>query len=185
MAGDRAQATDLYPTEIEHLFYNFRLAYFNRRYYTVLLGRKKKLEVIYQLLFTLSTAIALIALSLVPCKLSSWRDEITLAAGIVSGLSFILSIALPIMGWAQSISDLTSRVHAWHRAERQLWSTIRFILYSAESKRDADLLVQFADSALAAADDLPDSDKENRKLEQRIRAEVERVIPPDYVWRVL
>jgi hypothetical protein len=185
MAGDPEKAAELYIREIEHLFYNYRLAYFNRRYYTVLLGRKKKVELFYQLFFTLSAALALIALSLIPPKLTSWRDEITLGAACISGLSFILSIALPIMGWAHSMSDLTRRIYAWHGAERQIQAAIRFIIYTAESKREADLQVQFADSAFFAADDLPDPDKEDKKLEQAIFNEVQRSIPPDYVRRVL
>jgi hypothetical protein len=185
MAGDPERAAELYFKDIEHLFYNYRLAYFNRRYYTVLLSRKKKLELLYQLFFTLSAALALIALSLIPPKLSLWRDEITLGASCLTGLSFILSIALAIMGWSQSISDLTSRIYAWHRAERQILAAIRFIIHIAESKRDADLQVQFADGAFFAADDLPDSDKEDKKLERAILDEVGKSIPPDYVWRVL
>ncbi|HTA78701.1 MAG TPA: hypothetical protein VK720_04105 [Terracidiphilus sp.] len=185
MAGDRDQALVLYTQEIRLLFYKFRLAYFNRLYYTAQLSRRKKVELLSRLFFTLSTATALIALSLIPCQLTAWRHKITDVASVVSGLSFVLSIALLIMGWAQSISDLTSRVYAWHRAERQVWAAIRLILYTAESKRDADLHVQFADSAFAAADDLPDSDKGNKRLERKIRAEVERVIPPDYVERVI
>jgi hypothetical protein len=185
MAGDPEKAAELYIRDIEHLFYNYRLAYFNRRYYTVLLGRKKKVELFYQLFFTLSAALALIALSLIPPKLTLWRDEITLGAACISGLSFILSIALPIMGWAHSMSDLTRRIFAWHAAERQILAAIRFIMHIAESKREADLQVQFADSAFFAADDLPDSDKEDKKLELVIFNEVQRSIPPDYVRRVL
>jgi hypothetical protein len=47
------------------------------------------------------------------------------------------------------------------------------------------LQVQFADGAFFAADDLPDSDKEDKKLERAILDEVGKSIPPDYVWRVL
>ncbi|HZB88659.1 MAG TPA: hypothetical protein VE291_08395 [Terracidiphilus sp.] len=185
MAAGTVPPPHPYIQQIEHLFYNYRLAYFNRRYYTVLLGRKRRFDLANQLFFTLSTAIAMVALSLIPPALTAWREQITIGASCIAGLSFLLSIALAIMGWSQSISDLHSRVNAWHRAERLVLSGIRFILHTAESMRDAELQVQFADSAYFAADDLPDADRENKKLELAILREIEISIPPDYVWRVL
>jgi ferritin-like metal-binding protein YciE len=94
-------------------------------------------------------------------------------------------VVAPVFGWNQTIDELTTRVHAWHYAERQLESALRFLHHSAQSKRDAELQVQFADEAFRTADGIPDTSKQNMKLTRRIREEVEKAIPPDYVWTAL
>jgi ferritin-like metal-binding protein YciE len=97
----------------------------------------------------------------------------------------VLSVAAPVFGWTQSIDEYTTRIHAWHYAERQIESGLRFLRHSAQSKRNADLQVQFADEAYRTADNLPDSGKQDMKLTKALRLEIENAIPPDYVWTAL
>lgn len=184
MAAAISQPTHPYFEEIERLFYNYRLAQLNRRYYTVLLARKKRWNLWTQVLIGLlaAAAAALISLALAFHKAS---DLLAKCAAVSSAIAFVLSVAAPVFGWNQSIDEYTTRVHAWHYAERQIESALRFLRHSAQSKRDAELQVQFADAAFHTADNYPDTGKQDMKLTKNIRLEVEKAIPPDYVWRAL
>jgi hypothetical protein len=184
MATAIAQPAHAYFEEIDILFYNYRLAQLNRRYYTVLLARKKSWNLWTQVLIGLlsATAAALISLAL---AFHQSTDILAKWAAVSSAIAFILSVAAPVFGWNQSIDDYTIRIHAWHYAERQIESALRFLRHSAQSKREADLQVQFADAAFRTADNLPDTGTQDMKLTKAIRLEVEKAIPPDYVWTAL
>ncbi len=184
MAAAISQPTHPYFEEIGRLFYNYRLAQLNRRYYTVLLARKKTLNLWTQVFIGLlsATAAALVSLALAFHQLA---DLLARGAAVCSAIAFVLSVAAPVFGWNQSIDDYTTRIHAWHYAERQLESALRFLRHSAQSKREADLQVQFADAAFRTADNFPDTGKQDMKLTKDIRIEVEKAIPPDYVWTAL
>lgn len=184
MAAAISQPTHPYFEEIDSLFYNYRLAQLNRRYYTVLLARKKSWNLWTQVFIGLlsAAAAALISLALAFHQSAGIYAK---CAALSSAIAFVLSVAAPIFGWNQSIDEYTTRIHAWHYAERQLESGLRFLRHSAQSKREADLQVQFADAAFQTADNFPDTGKQDLKLTKEIRLEVEKAIPPDYVWRAL
>lgn len=184
MAAAISQPTHPFFEEIDRLFYNYRLAQLNRRYYTVLLARIKCLNLWNQVLIGLlsATAASLISLAL---AFPHSTDLLAKWAAVSSAIAFILSVAAPVFGWNQSIDDNTTRIHAWHYAERQIEAALRFLRHSAQTKRDADLQVQFADEAFSAANNYPDANKQDMKLTKAIRLEVEKAIPPDYVWRAL
>jgi hypothetical protein len=184
MATAIAQPTHQFFEEIDRLFYNYRLAQLNRRYCTVLLARIKSLNLWTQVFIGLlsATAAAMISLALAFHQLT---DLLSKLAAVSSAIAFILSVAAPVFGWNQSIDDFTTRIHAWHYAERQLESALRFLRHSAQTKRDADLQVQFADEAFGVANNYPDTGKQDMKLTKTIREEVEKAIPQDYVWKAL
>jgi len=184
MAAAISQPTHPYFEEIGRLFYNYRLEQFNRRYYTVLLARKKRWNLWTQVLIGLlsATAAALISLAL---AFHQSTDLLAKWAAVSSAIAFILSVAAPVFGWNQNIDEYTTRIHAWHYAERQIESALRFLNHSAQNKREAHLQVQFADEAFRTADNLPDTGKQNMELTKSIRLEVEKAIPPDYVWTAL
>jgi hypothetical protein len=184
MAAAIAQPTHQFFEEIDQLFYNYRLAQLNRRYYTVLLARIKSLNLWNQVLIGLlsATAAGLISLALAFPHLT---DTLAKWAAVCSAIAFVLSVAAPVFGWNQSIDDYTTRIHAWHYAERQIESALRFLRHSAETKRDAILQVQFADEAFGVANNYPDTGKQDMKLTKTLRLEVEKAIPQDYVWKAL
>ena len=184
MAAAISQPTHPYFEEIERLFYNYRLAQLNRRYYTVLLGRKKSWNLWTQVFIGLlsAAAAALISLAL---AFHQAADPLAKWAAVSSAIAFVLSVAAPVFGWNQSIDEYTTRIHAWHYAERQIESALRFLRHSAQSKREAELQVQFADAAFQTADNYPDTGKQDMDLTKAIRLEVERAIPQDYVWKAL
>ena len=184
MATAIAQPTHPFFEEIDQLFYNYRLAQLNRRYYTVLLARKKRLNAWIQVLIGLLSAAAA---SLIGLALAFHHSTDLLAkwAAVSSSIAFVFSVAAPVFGWNQSIDDFTTRIHAWHYAERQLESSLRFLRHSAQTKRDAELQVQFADEAFGVANNYPDTGKQDMKLTKSIHEEVEKAIPQDYVWKAL
>lgn len=184
MAAAISQPTHPYFEEIDSLFYNYRLAQLNRRYYTILLTRKKSWNLWTQVFIGLlsATAAALISLAL---AFHQSTDLLAKWAAISSAVAFVLSVAAPVFGWNQSIDEYTTRIHAWHYAERQIESALRFLRHSAQSKREADLQVLFADAAFRTADNYPDTGKQDMKLTKAIRLEIEQAIPPDYVWTAL
>jgi hypothetical protein len=184
MAAAAAPATHPYLEEISRLFYNYRLAQFNRRYYTVLLERARTRNLWTQVSIGVFTVTAAALFSLTP-SFPSLSTRLAQAAAVLSAFAFVATVVAPVFGWNQTIDELTTRVHAWHYAERQLESALRFLHHSALSKRDAELQVQFADEAFRTADGIPDTSKQNMKLTRRIREEVEKAIPPDYVWTAL
>jgi hypothetical protein len=184
MATAIAQPIHPYFEEIGRLFYNYRLAQFNRRYYTVLLARKKNLNLWTQVLIGLlsATAASLVSMALAfrqPADILAW------CAAVSSALAFVLSVASPVFGWNQSIDEYTTRIHAWHYAERQIESALRFLRHSAQNEREAHLQVQFADEAYRTADNAPDTGRQDMNLSKAIRLEVEKAIPADYVWTAL
>lgn len=184
MATAIAQPVHPYFEEIDSLFYNYRLAQLNRRYYTVLLARKRCWNLWTQVFIGLlsATAAALIGLTL---AFHPSTDLLAKWAAVSSAIAFILSVAAPVFGWNQSIDDYTTRIHAWHYAEHQIESALRFLRHSAQTKHDADLQVQFANEAFGAANIYPDTGKQDMGLTTAIRIEVEKAIPPDYVWTAL
>ena len=183
-----AIATELtrhpYYEEISRLFYNYRLAQLNRRYYAVLLEREKRRNFWVQLFVSLSTVLAFALFSLGP-SFTDLTVTFGRVAALLSALAFVLSVAAPVFGWSQKIDEITTRIHAWHYAERQLESALRFVNHSAESKREADLQVRFADEAFRTADNLPDTGKQDMELTKTLRQEVETAFPQDYVWKAL
>jgi hypothetical protein len=173
-----------YFEEIDRLFYSYRLAQFNRRYYTILLERAKTKNWCAQVAIGVFTVTAAALFSLMPSFPSLGTLLIQIAA-VLSALAFVASVVAPVFGWNQTIDEITARVHAWHYAERQIESVLRFLRHTAESKREADLVVQFADEAYRTADNLPDTGKQDMDLTKTIRLEVEKAVPPDYVWKAL
>ena len=184
MAAAITSAPHAYFEEIARLFYNYRLAQFNRRYYTVLLERAKRKNLWTQVAIGVFTVSAAALFSLMPSfpALATLFGQL---AAVLSALAFVATVIAPVFSWNQTIDEITARTHAWHYAERQIESALRFLRHSAQSKREADLQVQFADEAFRTADTLPDTGKQDMGLSKAIRLEVEKAIPPDYVWTAL
>lgn len=173
-----------YLEEIERLFYNYRLAQLNRRYYSVLLDRAKRKSLWTQVSIGVFTVTAAALFSLIP-SFPSLGTAFGRIAAVLSAFAFVASVVAPVFGWNQASDEITARIHAWHYAERQIESGLRFLRHSAQSKREADLQVQFADEAYRTADNFPETGKQDMKLTKTIRLEVEKAIPPDYVWTAL
>jgi hypothetical protein len=189
MAAAISQPTHPFFEEIGRLFYNYRLAQFNRRYYTVLLERAKTKNLWAQVAIGVLTAVAVVLFSIPPSlsgDKAKWAmDLFNPLAAVLSALAFVANVVAPVFGWNQTIDEITVRIHAWHYAERQLESGLRFLRHSAESKREADLQVQFADEAFGIANNYPDIGKQDMELSKAVRLEVEKATPPDYVWTAL
>jgi hypothetical protein len=184
MAAAVAPTPHPYFEEIGRLFYNYRLAQFNRRYYTVLLERAKRKNLATQVLIGIFTVTAAALFGLMP-SFPALTTALGQMAAMLSAFAFVATVVAPVFGWNQTVDEITTRIHAWHYAERQVESALRFLRHSAQSKREADLQVQFADEAYRTADNFPDTGKQDMDLTKSIRMEVEKAVPPDYVWTAL
>lgn len=170
--------------QIGRVFYNYRLAQFNRRYYDALLDRAKRKNRCTQLAIVTFTVTAAALFGLSP-SFPALVNAFSRIAAVLSALAFVASLVAPVLGWNKRVDEITTRIHAWQYAERELESVLRFLHHTAQTKREAELNVQFADEAFAIAANYPDAGKPDKKLVQKIREEVEVAIPPDYVWRAL
>jgi len=189
MAAAISQPTHPFFEEIERVFYNYRLAQFNRRYYAVLLDRARKKNLWTQVAIGVLTATAVVLFTIPPSLprdvAQRMTDRFGVIAAALSALAFVANVVAPVFGWNQTIDEITARIHAWHYAERQLESALRFLHHSAQNKREADLQVQFADEAFGIARNYPDIGKPDKSLSETIQAEINLAIPPDYVWTAL
>jgi len=178
-----------YLDRIAPVFYSYRLADFNRRYYAVFLERAERKNFMAQVAIAVLTAIAFCSLA-IPSALSdeviiSWVHRINPIAAVVSALAFFASVIAPLFKWDKAIDDFTVRVHAWEFARNQIESALRFLIHDAKSERDAELQVSFADAAFRIANSLPQVGQDEQELSDRIKEEVEKAYPPDYPWRAL
>jgi hypothetical protein len=173
-----------YLEEIERLFYNYRVANFNLRYYSAVCIREKRKSLGVQVWTGFTSVFAFALYSLIP-TFPVLTLYVAATAAVASAIAFFLSVAASLYGWSQKIEELTTHVHAWHYAVRQLESGIRFLRHDAQSKRDAMLQVQFAEEAFRTADNLPDIGARDKTLELQIQQETDEAFPADYVWTAL
>lgn len=188
-AADSADATHPYFDQISRVFYNYRLAEFNRRYHLEFLDRTKRKIRNLQIAILVVSAIATLSLG-IPAALAdesivTWVHRINPIAAGLSLIAFLASLVMPQFGWDQDVEDFTLRVHAWHFAKNQIESAIRFLIHDARSDRDAELEVRFADETYTSANSYPPVRSQEEGLSWKIRKEVEEAIPPDYPWVAL
>lgn len=173
-----------YFDEISLLFYNYRLAHFNRLYLTAQLERVRRKNLWSQVSISVFTGVAVALFSLSP-SFPQLGPVFGQVAAVLSALAFLASIVAPIFGWNRTIDEFTARIQAWQIAGHHLESALRFLHHTAGSKHDAELQVKFADEAYRTANNLPETDKLDLTLAKEIRLQVENAIPPGYVWTAL
>lgn len=182
-------ATDPYLAEIRQVFYNFQIAHFNERVYAEFLDRAERkyrwTQVTIAVLTVIAAAGFMIPVALDDSQMILWVHRLNFIAAVLSFIAFVASVIAPLFGWEKTIDELTLRVDAWHFAENQLEPAVRFLRHNAKGKRDAEVAVQFANSAYAQANNLPQVGKEEKELFERIKKEVEAAFPPDYPWTAL
>lgn len=189
MSDGSGPAPHPYMEQISRVFYNYRLAEFNRRYYAALLRRADRRILWVQVAIGLLTAIAVVLFTIPPSMSGDaakmMMDRLNPIAAVMSAAAFVLNAVAPLFHWDRTTDELNARIHAFQFAGDRLESALRFLNHSAQSKREAELQVQFADEAYRAAGNLPDTNDQDMKLTKVVRLEVENAIPPDYVWTAL
>jgi hypothetical protein len=175
-----------YFDEIKPVFYNYRLADYNRRYHAFFLEQAKRKNARVQIVSGVMTGVAVVLLSLpaaVPDEtVLAWVHRLNPIAALLSALAFLITFVAPMFGWDKEIDDYTVRIHAWQFAESQIETALRFLIHEARSARDAELQVRSANSAFTVAGSLPQVGQDDPEVSVKIKQDVENAIPPDYLW---
>jgi len=155
MATTIANTQNGYMDELSRLFYSFRMAHLNRRYYSERLAKLKQFDTVFSFVVALSTAasFALLAFADFP--------GVKAVAAILAVVAFLASVAAPAFRLERKIEDASARICAFHYAGQQLESAIRFVKNS--HGKDGEVLgwVNSAEEAYHQAAALPDTEVED------------------------
>ena len=185
-----ASAPQSYLVEIGSIFYSYRLAEFNRRYYEVLLDRAKRKALAMQVAIGVLTAVAVVLFT-IPTSMpgdaaqKAMMDRLNPIAAALAALAFVANAVAPLFEWNRTIDEITARIHAYQYAASILESALRFLHHHAKTKGEANLQTQVANQAFGIANSYPGIGKQDMKLSQAIYLEVAKAYPPNYVWTAL
>ena len=162
--------------ELSRLFYSFRMAHLNRRYYSERLARLKTWDTVFSVIVTVSTAASFALLSFADFS------HVKLVAAILAVIAFLASVAVPGLRLGRKIDDASARTCAFHYAAQQLESALRFVKNSGEKNGEIAGWVNSAEEAYHQAMAMPDTEVEDRKLVKKVEDEINESFPPSYVW---
>ncbi|MGH9499496.1 MAG: hypothetical protein ACRD3L_10170 [Terriglobales bacterium] len=168
-------AEDKYA-ELSRLFYTFRLAHFNRKYYCERLEKLKFWDKAFQITITVSTAASFALLSF-----ADFPHVKTIAA-IFAIVAFLFSVASPGLNLNRKIDETSARVWAFHYAAQQLENALRFVKNSGRADGESTGWIQSAEDAYHQAAALPDTDIEDQELLKKVEDEINQSFPSSYVW---
>jgi hypothetical protein len=165
-----------YTPELARLFYSFRLAQLNRKYYSERSTALKSQDAFFSVVVMVTSAASFAVL------LFADFHGVKVVAAILAVIAFLASVVVPILKLGQKIEEASARSCAFHYAAQQLESAIRFVK-NAEGK-DGEVVgwVSSAEAAYHQAAALPDIEKEDRKLIKKVEDEINASFPPNYVW---
>ena len=165
-----------YADELSSLFYSFRLAQLNRRYYSARLSKLKRLDTAFSIVVAVSTATSFAVLSF-----ADFPYVKTIAA-IFAIVAFLFSVASPALNLNRKIDETSARACAFHYAAQQLESAIRFVKNSDGQDGEVAGWVHSAQEAYNQAAALPDTNVEDRQLLRKVEDEINESFPSSYVW---
>ena len=97
MATSAERPVHPFLDEIGRVFYNYRLAQFNRRYYAALLDRAKRKSLFTQLSIGIFTVTAAALFGLSP-SFPALVNAFGRIAAVLSALAFVASVVAPVFG---------------------------------------------------------------------------------------
>src|SRR5205809_2062134 len=106
---------------LKGLFYQFRVAQLNQRYYTRRLAKYQMWDRIFQIVVGVVTAASFAVL------VFSDFQHTKIIAAILSVVAFIFSVVIPSFGLPRNIDEARQRSITWHYAGQQLENALRFI----------------------------------------------------------
>lgn len=160
--------------ELNRLFYLYRLANLNQRYYGC---RAEKFERLDQGLTITVGAASAVALGTL--LISEGTAARTLAA-VLAGFAAVLTGVAPLLGWAAK----AKRFCNLHFSYAQLFSQVESVIFSirreglTDEAIGASKLVQEAFNRMHALDEL----EPVQALIERETAKVRQAFPEDYIW---
>jgi hypothetical protein len=165
-----------YADELSRLFYSFRLAHFNERYYCERLERLKRWDNGFQITIAVATAASFALLSFVDFP------HVKFVAAMLAATAFIFSVASPVLSLNRKMDEISARVCAFHYAAQQLETALRFVKNSQGREGEIKGWVQSAEEAYHQASALPDTDVKDQVLLRKVEDEINESFPPSYVW---
>jgi hypothetical protein len=171
---ERAENND--TEELSRLFYSFRMAQLNRRYYSERLATLKKWDKGFQITIMVTTAASFALLSF-----ADFAHVKAVAAGFAV-IAFLVSTAVPGLGLSRKIDEISNRTCAFHYASQQLEGALRFVKNSQGDDGEVLGWVHSAEEAYHQAAALPDTDVEDRQLVSKVENEINESFPSNYLW---
>ena len=168
-----------YFKELRSLFYLFRMAELNCRYYCCQLDSLESRDKFFQAVVALAAAASFGLLAF-----AEFKNVKAIAAGL-SLLAFLVSAVVPWIGLTRKIEDAKTKSIVWAGASQQLEGAMRFIRYANNVDGEVSGWTKSSEEAYKRAASTLPAEKENRKLVQKIEAEVRESFPPNYVWVAL
>jgi hypothetical protein len=171
-----------YSEELSRLFYSFRMAQLNRRYYSERFHQLRLWDKAFQAFIALSTAASFALLAFTDFS------HVKLLAAILSVIAFMIATVVPALGLTRNIDNISARTYAWHYATQQIENALRRVKNAADpaghSQQPGEVRgwVESAEEAYHQAAATPDTDHEDRKLLKRVEDEINTSFPPEYVW---
>ena len=100
--------------KLSRLFYSFRMAQLNRRYYSERLLRLKRWDTLASIIVAVSTAASFAVLSFADFA------GVKSVAALLAVIAFLASVAAPAFRLERKIDDASTRICAFHYAAQQL-----------------------------------------------------------------
>jgi len=179
MSTESATLKPQYFRELRSLFYLFRMAELNCRYYRCRLDDLELYDKIFQAVIALATAASFGLLAF-----AAFTDVKTTAA-ILSLVAFLVAAVVPWIGLSRKIEDAQTKSIVWSGASQQLEIAMRFIRYAHDVDGEVSGWTKAAEEAYKRAASTLPAEKEDRKLIQRLEEQVREAFPPNYVWVAL
>lgn len=162
--------------ELSRLFYSFRMAHLNRRYYSERLKSLKRWDTFFRVVVAVATAASFALLSFADFS------GVKSVAAILAVVAFLASVVVPGIRLDRKIDDASARICAFHYAGQQLESALRFVKNSTGKEGEIAGWVNSAEEAYHQASALPDTEVEDRKLVKKVEDEINETFPSNYVW---
>ena len=165
-----------YADQLSRLFYSFRLAHFNHRYYCERLGKLRRLDNIFQITITVATAASFALLSFADFP------HVKAVAAVLAIIAFLFSVASPVLSLNRKMDDTSARACAFHYAAQQLENALRFVKNSQGRDEEISGWIQSAEEAYHQSSALPDTDVQDQPLLRKVEDEINESFPSSYVW---
>ena len=165
---------------LSRLFYDFRLAQLNCKYYSRRLSFLKRIDHSLSIIVIVATAASFGVLAF-----DGAIPHPKVIAATLSVLAFLISVAMPIFGLGAKIENVSSRACAFHYAAQQLEGAIKFIKTTESTNGEVLGWSNAAKAAYMQASALPDTDAEDRRLVKKVEDEINCAYPANYVWTAM
>jgi len=174
-----------YLAELNDLFYRFRVAQLNARYYAKVRDRLEGRDQAIQISIAVTTGIAFAVLGVSEFVPSARVWIVKLVALIASIVAFLVSAVAPWLGLTGQMNEARVAAFAWNSAGLQIEKAMRFIKYARKGDAEVSAWMHTADAAYQTAAALPSAHDQDSALVDKLFLEIKTQFPSDYVWTTL